>query len=114
MGLGVQAGDQVSVEPVPVGPWAHEAIHTWFGLSYANYLVLPRATLQSMPDDWQEEFVLLLEELHERMADVPVADTYQVSVRSFGGRFMTDPTPHYNRGRTHVGPPKTDPRRRAQ
>jgi len=25
-------------------------IHTWFGLTYANYLVLPRTLLQSMPE----------------------------------------------------------------
>jgi hypothetical protein len=38
-------------------------IHSWFGLTYANYLVLHRALLQSMPLRWQREFVNLLEEL---------------------------------------------------
>lgn len=42
----------------------HEAIHGWFGLTYANYLVLPRAVLQSMPDDWQTDFCNLLDELY--------------------------------------------------
>jgi hypothetical protein len=45
--------------------WDHEAIHLWFGLSYANYLVLPRSVLQSMPDEWQKQFVLLLNEAQE-------------------------------------------------
>ena len=36
-------------------------IHWYFGLSYANYLVLPRSVLQSMPIKWQEDFVKLLE-----------------------------------------------------
>jgi hypothetical protein len=40
-----------------------EAIHTWFNLTYANYLVVPRSVLQSMPDDWQVRFVVCLEEM---------------------------------------------------
>src|SRR5688572_2062061 len=27
-------------------------IHSWFGLSYANYFVAPRSLLQSMPEAW--------------------------------------------------------------
>lgn len=38
-------------------------IHGWFELSYANYLVVPRARLQSMPVEWQERMVACLEEL---------------------------------------------------
>ena len=68
--------------------------------------------LEAMPDGWQKEFVLLLEELGERMTGVPMADTYQVTVRDDNGLFKKDPTPHYNRGRTHVGPPKDQPRKR--
>lgn len=41
----------------------HEAIHEWFSLSYANYLVVPRSVLQSMPDEWQARFVECLEEM---------------------------------------------------
>lgn len=41
----------------------HEAIHTWFNLTYANYLVVPRSVLQSMPDEWQQRFVGCLEEM---------------------------------------------------
>lgn len=37
-------------------------IHTWFGLTYANHLVIPRSLLQSMPDEWQHQFVALLEQ----------------------------------------------------
>jgi hypothetical protein len=57
----------------------HEAIHTWFSLSYANYLVLPRAVLQSMPDEWQQRFVACLDEMHELFGhlDWPV---YEVKV----------------------------------
>ncbi|WP_327359811.1 hypothetical protein [Streptomyces sp. NBC_01304] len=57
----------------------HEAIHRHFGLSYANYLVLPRALLQSMPDAWQSRFVGLLDELQEAFEHVPQAEEYDVT-----------------------------------
>jgi len=38
-------------------------IHTWFSLSYASYLVIPRSVLQSMSEEWQYKFVELLDEL---------------------------------------------------
>jgi hypothetical protein len=38
-------------------------IHTWFSLTYANYLVVPRSVLQSMPEDWQHRFTGLLGEM---------------------------------------------------
>lgn len=37
-------------------------IHSYFGLSYASWLALPRLTLQEMPKNWQARFVALLEE----------------------------------------------------
>jgi len=40
-------------------------IHDHFGLTYANYMVLPRSILQSMPYSWQERFVELIDELDE-------------------------------------------------
>jgi len=61
-----------------VGPGEHEAIHGWFGLTYANYLVLPRTLLQSMPDVWQVKFVHLLREMDEAFEHVPQADAYKV------------------------------------
>ncbi len=80
-----------------------EAIHLWFELTYANYLVLPRAVLQSMPDPWQAKFVALLEEMQAAYGhlDWPA---YAVNARGEGGRFIKDPIPHYNRGRTHIEP----------
>lgn len=47
------------------------AIHSHFGLTYAQYLVLPRTALQSMPDEWQSAFVKLLEELNETFEYLP-------------------------------------------
>jgi hypothetical protein len=62
-----------------VGQIEHDAIHKHFGLSYANYLVLPRTLLQSMPQEWQAKFVALLKTLEEAFAHVPQADVYDVT-----------------------------------
>lgn len=53
-------------------------IHTSFGLSYANYLVLPRTLLQSMPEDWQHQFVALVDGLHAAFRHVEQAECYDV------------------------------------
>ncbi len=55
-----------------------DAVHRWFGLSYANYLVLPRTLLQSMPAEWQRRFVGCLEELDAAFAGEDRADSYEV------------------------------------
>ena len=81
-----------------------EDIHEWFGLSYCNYLVLQRALLQSMPGDWQHRFVECLREIEAAYAHLPVPSRYSVQARGEGGRFMKDPIPHYNRGRTRLEP----------
>lgn len=54
-------------------------IHTHFGLSYANYLTLPRTLLQSMPIGWQERFVACLDELATAFRHVPQAEAYEVT-----------------------------------
>lgn len=61
-----------------IGDWETEAIHLHFSLSYANYLVLPRTLLQSMPDAWQARFVALVDELGEAFQHVPQAEAYKV------------------------------------
>lgn len=81
-----------------------EAIHTWFSLIYANYLVMPRSVLQSMPDKWQEEFVNLLEKCHEEFGYLNWPSYRVNAVDNETGRFIRDPIPHYNRGRTKLEP----------
>lgn len=54
-------------------------IHTWFSLSYTNYLVLHRTLMQSMPDEWQTKFVGLLDELESAFEHVPQAEAYDVT-----------------------------------
>lgn len=53
-------------------------IHTHFSLSYANYLVLHRTLLQSMPLAWQHRFVAMLEELDAAFPDVEKPAGYRV------------------------------------
>ncbi|MFG3244143.1 hypothetical protein [Streptomyces sp. NPDC048157] len=53
-------------------------IHTHFSFSYANYLVLPRTLLQSMPIEWQTKFVALLEEFNTAFEHVTQAEAYDV------------------------------------
>lgn len=77
-------------------------IHTWFELSYASYLTLPRSVLQSMPEDWQEKFVTLLEELEDEARKHGIeTPNYTVSARK-DGKFVTDPYRDYERGRRNV------------
>lgn len=79
----VEAVNAKPADEQPVG-WAkdHEieldAIHKHFGLSYANYLVLPRTLLQSMPQEWQTKFVALLKVMEEAFEHVPQAEVYKV------------------------------------
>jgi hypothetical protein len=72
-------------------------IPEWFNLTYSNYLVLPRAALQSMPDGWQEKFVALLDELRETAdrSGLEFPDRYRVHAVNTRGRYVRDPIPHY-------------------
>jgi len=54
-------------------------IHTAFGLSYSNYLVMPRTLLQSMPEQWQHDFVTLIDQFNDAFAHVEQAECYIVT-----------------------------------
>jgi hypothetical protein len=43
-----------------------DALWTWFSLSYASWLTLPRVLMHAMPDEWQGKMAALLEEYDER------------------------------------------------
>lgn len=80
-----------------------DAVHGWFGLSYANYMVLHRTLLQSMPDEWQERFVACMSELDAAFRHVEQPVLYQVTARGCEtGRYVRDSVPHYNRGREYI------------
>ena len=80
-----------------------EEIHDYFGLSYANYLVLPRAVLQSMPDEWQERFVGLLNEIPKLLGEEwEPKGGYRVSALNADKKFTKDPYSNYERGRRRL------------
>lgn len=90
-----------------------EPIHEWFGLSYAQYLTIPRTVLQSMPEDWQERFVKCLDELDESIHWMPEIGDYRVQLLTTKKVFdkkqndfvekwdkiIKDPLADYERGR---------------
>lgn len=43
----------------------NERLATWFGLSYASWLTIPRSMIVQMSDDWQERLFELMEEYDE-------------------------------------------------
>ena len=74
--------------------YVEDPIHGWFGLTYASYLVVPRVVLESMPVEWQNKMVKLLNELGERREEF-LLDDYTVQVRDDRGRFVHDPQRNY-------------------
>lgn len=85
-------------------------IHMFFGLSYANMLVLPRSILQSMPLEWQYKFTALILELNQTFEGSPDYEPpagYRVQPTDASGKMIpwsACKVPHYNRGRTRVRP----------
>jgi hypothetical protein len=57
-----------------------DPIHCWFGLSYAQYLTIPRTVLQSMPIEWQRVFVKCLNQIDEVIDWMPKEGTYRVQL----------------------------------
>lgn len=86
---------------------ALDRIHTWFGLSYAQYLTIPRSVLQSMPDEWQDRFVTCLEELDQAIDWRPRSGRYWVQLKDGKGRYVEDEFMDYQRGRRRVAHKKT-------
>lgn len=68
-------------------------VHGWFGLTYSNYLILPRSLMQEMPATWQHKFVRLLEEMQANFYQEN--DNYAVQLRDKRGRFTSDPFAPY-------------------
>jgi hypothetical protein len=92
-----------------------DIIHEWFGLSYAQYLTVPRSVLQSMPEDWQQRFVDCLKELDDAIDWQPKNGTYRVQlmttrknweeggfVETIWDKELDDPLMDYQRGQRRV------------
>jgi hypothetical protein len=69
-------------------------IWDWFGLSYSSYVVLPRRALCSLPIEWQERFVALMDEAQSLLPPEATEGEYMVRKR-IGGRFVADPNVPY-------------------
>jgi hypothetical protein len=80
----------------------HEPVHNWFGLTYANYLVVPRVLLQSAPEEWQRKFVRLMHDLEMLFPDHQ-GHEYWVRRKERGQdgrlRFVHDPLAFYRHQR---------------
>lgn len=101
--------DSGPIPPVPLPD--PESIHNEFGLSYAQYLVVPRSALQSMPVDWQARFVEMIRELNRTFdLDLPDGLVYVVHTQGdddpptmcYGEN--DDPLADYERGRRRLEP----------
>lgn len=78
-------------------------IHNWFGLTYANYLVLPRSILQSMDAEWQKKMVELLDELNEKIIDEGIILMPEYSVEAIDNdKIITDPYQNYWRDNQRI------------
>lgn len=87
--------------------WADDPIHTWFELSYAQYLTIPRSVLQSMPLDWQAVFTHCLYELDEYDWRPKGNSCYRVHLWQLDDDgdwdyVIDDPLEDYERGRRRV------------
>lgn len=65
-------------------------VNAWFGLTYANYLVIPRSLLQGMPMAWQNRFVQCLNEMGSTYDSNQIEDDYMVKLRGNNGKFKHD------------------------
>lgn len=73
-----------------------KAVHSWFELTYAKYLTLPRSLLQNMPPEWQERFVTCLEEFDQHFDGWrPASGRYWVRLKDGEGRYMKCPFDDY-------------------
>lgn len=72
-----------------------DEVHAWFGLSYANYFVMPRVILDAMPCEWQRAWVALMEELDNTFDLHGHGLEYEVHRRGERGRFVHDPLSAY-------------------
>lgn len=70
----------------------------WFGLSYGNYFAVPRRTLQSMPVEWQQRFVDLMDEASALLPSEAFPPTIVTGKNS--NRFCRAPLSDYR----HTGP----------
>jgi hypothetical protein len=67
-----------------------DKLNLWFGLSYANYLTIPRSIMTIMSEEWQNKMADLLEELDESLDWRPQDGCYWVHLKDDHGKFKHD------------------------
>lgn len=67
-------------------------LHTWFGLSYAAFVVMPRVAMMQLPKEWQEKMSELLHQYDETVntAAFGVHSCF-VTVKDESNKFMKMP-----------------------
>ena len=60
-----------------------DALWQMFGLSYASWLVMPRALMHEMPDEWQAKMAALMQEYSDQYPNVPDL-SYTVTIKQDG------------------------------
>jgi len=73
-------------------------ISYWFELTYAQFLTVPRLVMESMPIEWQEKMVALLEEMDETFDWRPQEGRYWVKLKDDKGRYCDAPLSDYRHG----------------
>ncbi len=82
-----RAGDQRDDGPM----------HYWFSLSYSSFLVVPRTIIQSMPVEWQERLLALINEANEATRGTEYEDNRSYSVQAREDGMFVEMLPHYRR-----------------
>jgi hypothetical protein len=72
-----------------------EPINTWFELTYAQYLTVPRSIMEAMPLEWQDRMVACLQELDATFDWRPEEGRYWVELRTANERYARDPLREY-------------------
>ena len=62
----------------------YDKLWTWFSLSRASFLVLPRSFMHEMPDEWQDKMADLLNQYEATYKSVDEIDDVYVSAKSKG------------------------------
>lgn len=66
-----------------------EALRTWFGLSYASWLTIPRVVMEQMSDEWQGKMAALLKEYANEAKHQPDVGTRVLITRN--GKLVKTP-----------------------
>lgn len=72
-------------------------LQCWFGLSYSQYLTIPRSIMEAMPTEWKGKMSQLLYELDDTFEWRPDDGRYWVQIKNDNGRYMSDHLREYRR-----------------